>query len=229
MSVESDSNGLQDVINKTGYLTINKRKGAGFTVSRSGHVKTSVQQGSLYRFTVGAPQGLKYSTNRDLVEDLDTLDITQESNVDIGANNTGISYITAYQGDLDASNHSTKHEIVAFSGSTLYIQSDSYSASGYLFKKGDFIQPLGNTSTYRYPYQVTSDVPNASASNISVPVHRPILSQDGVTILTGAKGNYRYGSDVRFHVICANMPTYSVVPHDIIEFTEDFELIERIT
>lgn len=227
---DSDSNGLQDIINKTGFITIDKRKVTAESISRSGHYKTAERSPAIYNFTVGAPQGLKYSTNRDLLEDLDTLDRINEANVDIGANNTSLSYITGYQGDLDASNHSTKHEIVAFSGSTLYIQSDSYSASGYLFKKGDFIQPLGNTSTYRYPYQVTSDVNTIpSGGNITVPVHRPILSQDGVTILTGAKGNYRYGSDVRFHVKCLKNPTYSVVPYDLTEFSSDFELIEVIT
>ena len=60
--------GLQTIIDKTSFITIDKRKGAGFTVSRSGHIKTSVQQGSLYRFTVGAPEGLKYSENRGLLE-----------------------------------------------------------------------------------------------------------------------------------------------------------------
>lgn len=225
----SDSNGLQDVINKATYLTIDKRKVTAESISRSGHYKTAERSPAIYNFTVGAPQGLKYSENRDLLQDLDTLDRINEANVDIGANNTSLSYITGYQGDANATIHTTKHEIVAFSGSTLYIQSDSWPASEYLFKKGDFIQPLGNTSTYRYPYQVTSDVPNASSSNISVPVHRPILSQEGVTILTGAKGNYRYGSDVRFHVKCLENPTYSVVPHDLTEFSGDFKLIEVIT
>lgn len=225
----SNSNGLQDVINKATYLTIDKRKVTAQSISRSGHYKTAERSPAPYTFTVGAPQGLTYSDNRDLLEDLDTLDRINEANVDIGANNTSLSYITGYQGDANATIHTTKHEIVAFSGSTLYIQSDSWPASDYLFKKGDFIQPLGNTSTYRYPYQVTSDVPNDSSANITVPVHRPILEQDGVTILTGAKGNYRYGSDVRFHVKCVKNPTYSVVPHDLTEFSSDFELIEVIT
>ena len=226
---ESDSNGLQDVINKTGFITIDKRKVTAESISRSGHYKTAERSPAIYNFTVGAPQGLTYSTNRDLLQDLDTLDRINEANVDIGANNTSLSYITGYQGDANATIHTTKHEIVAFSGSTLYIQSDSWPASDYLFKKGDFIQPTGNTNVYRYPYQVTSDVPNASSSNISVPVHRPILSQEGQTILTGAKGNYRYGSDVRFHVKCLKNPIYSVVPYDLIDFDGDFELIEVIT
>ena len=226
---QSDSNGLQDVINKANFLTIDKRKVTAESISRSGHYKTAQRSPSLYSFTIGAPQGLKYSTNRDLLEDLDSMDRIVEANVDIGANNTSIAYITEYQGDANATIRTTKHEITGFNGNVFYITSDSWPASDYLFKKGDYLQPTGNTNTYRYPYQVTSDVPNNSAANISVPVHRPILSQTGVTIASGSKGNFRVGSDVRFHVKAIKMPTYSVVPHDLIEFSADFELIEVIT
>lgn len=219
---------LQTIIDNATFLTINKRKGAGVTVSRSGHIKTSVQQGSLYRFTVGAPQGFKYSDNRGVLEDLDTQDVTVEANVSLN-NNSGMNYITDYKGSLSSS-QLDQVTLVGTSGSEIYVSTSSVSGnvSGYtnLIKKGDFIQPEGNTSTYRYPYQVTSDVAWSSSSNITIPVHRPILSQDGVALTSG---NLRFGTEVRFHCVVPNMPTYSVVPHDLIEFSDDFELIERIT
>lgn len=217
---------LQTIIDNTTYLTINKRKGAGVTVSRSGHIKTSVQQGSLYRFTVGAPQGLKYSDNRGLLESLDTLDITQESNVDIGDTNNNLSYLTEIKGTISSPGTGAGLVMVGHSGSELYINFSGATGSGTILKKGDFIQPLGNTSTYRYPYQITSDVSATTSANVTVSVHRPVLTQDGVALTSGG---VRLGEDCRFHLICANMPTYSVVPHDIIEFTDDFELIERLT
>ena len=43
---------IQKVIDNAGFITINKRKGVGQTISRSGHVKTALQQQSIYRFTV---------------------------------------------------------------------------------------------------------------------------------------------------------------------------------
>jgi len=217
---------LQTIIDNTTYLTINKRKGAGVTVSRSGHIKTSVQQGSLYRFTVGAPQGLKYSDNRGLLESLDTLDITQESNVDIGDTNNNLSYLTEIKGTIGSPGTGAGLVMVGHSGSELYINFSGATGSGTILKKGDFIQPKGNTSTYRYPYQITSDVSATTSANVTVSVHRPVLTQDGVALTSGG---VRLGEDCRFHLICANMPTYSVVPHDIIEFTDDFELIERLT
>ena len=75
----SNSNGLQDVINKATYLTIDKRKVTAQSISRSGHYKTAERSPAPYTFTVGAPQGLTYSDNRDLLEDLDTLDRINEA------------------------------------------------------------------------------------------------------------------------------------------------------
>jgi hypothetical protein len=62
--------------------------------------------------------------------------------------------------------------------------------------------------------------------NVTVPVHRPILSQDGVALNTGG---FRIGNNVRFHVKALIMPTYTVVPYDRISFDDDFELIEVLT
>ena len=95
-----------------------------------------------------------------------------------------------------------------------------------IFKKGDFIQPKGNTDTYRYPYQVTSDVTWTHGTTPTVELHRPVLSQDGVTILSNG---LKVGNDVRWQVKIVNLPKYTVVPHDRVAFSDDFQLIEVIT
>jgi len=46
-----------------------------------------------YQFTVGAPQGLKYSENRDLLEDLYFNEQTTTANISL-SNNSGMSYLT---------------------------------------------------------------------------------------------------------------------------------------
>ena len=216
---------IQKVIDNAGFITINKRKGVGQTISRSGHVKTALQQQSIYRFTVSVPDGLKYSENRDFLEDLDTLDVITEANVDIGSTNAGLSYLTAYQGDANTTQLSAL-ALNSTSGSTLYVDTTSASGhSGTLFKKGDYIQPLGNTSTYRYPYQVTSDV-SFTSGNLAVSVHRPILSQDGVALTSGG---FRIGNDVRFNIKAMVMPVYNVIPYNLISFDGNFEFMEVIT
>lgn len=214
---------IQNLINKSSAININKRKSIGQTISRSGVIKTSLQQASLYRFTVVMSDGLVYSANRGLLEDLDTQDRNQEANVDIGTTNTGLSYITAYQGDTSQSDLGNI-SMLGNTGANIYVDcSGLTSGATTLFKKGDYIQPLGNTSTYRYPYQVTSDVAYSTSSNVTIPVHRPVRSQTDVDLTTGG---FRTGSAVRFHVKALVMPTYTVIPYDRISFDSDLELIE---
>ena len=216
---------FQTIIDNATFINIDKRKTTAMSVSRSGHVKTAERNPSVYKFTVGSAQGLKYSTNRGVLEDIDRFDRVTEANISL-ANNSGMNYITAYQGDMDGGSLS----MVGSNNQELYVNASSATATtgNVLFKKGDFIQPQGNTGTYRYPYQVTSDVNGIGAgqSNVTVPVHRPILSQDGVSI---SSGGVRKGTEVRFHVKAMVCPTYSIVPYDLIEFSGNFEFVEIIT
>lgn len=217
---------LQTIIDNAQFITIDKTKLSAQTISRSGRVLTSEVSTSMpYRFTVGMHDGLKYSTNRGVLEELDRLDRTVEESIDIGATNTGLSYITSYQGDVDGGSLS----MVGSSGANLYVNASSATATSgnVLFKKGDYIQPQGNTSTYRYPYQVTSDVNGIGVgqSNVTVPVHRPVISQDGVALTSGGVD---YGSDVTFTVKMMKKPLYSVVPHDLVAWDSEFQLIEVI-
>jgi hypothetical protein len=158
------------------------------------------------------------------------MDVVNEANVNIGSTNSGLTYITAYQGDLS---QAQLDQIVCVSGTgtdgaNIHIDTTSVtgSPSGVLFKAGDFIQPQGNTGAYRYPYQVTSDVTYSSSADITVPVHRGVLTQTGTSITTG---DLRVGKNVNFQVKALQMPIYSVVPRDRIEFSGDFQLMEVIT
>jgi len=211
---------FQTIIDNATFINIDKRKTTAMSVSRSGHVKTAERQPSVYKFTVGSVPGLKYSENRGVLEDIDTADRVVEANISL-ANNTGMNYITAYQGGIDGGSLS----MVGGDGKELYINASLATGSGTLFKKGDYLQPQGNTGTYRYPYQVTSDVSFSTGANVTIPVHRPVLSQTGVSITSGG---VRKGTEVRFHVKAMSCPTYSIVPHDRIEFAGDFEFVEII-
>ena len=219
---------IQTIIDNATYLTINKRKVAASSVSRSGHLKTADRGVNFYQFTVGMHEGLTYSTNRSVLEDLDTVDIVTEANVSLN-NNSNMQYLTNYQGNIS---QAQLNNIIVVSpptavsgGSNITLNCSSATGSGLLFKKGDFIQPKGNTSTYRYPYQVTEDVTFSTSATLNVPVHRGVISQTGVDL---HHQGIRVGNDVRFHLKCTNMPTYSVVPHDRIQFSSDFEFMEVI-
>lgn len=215
---------LQTIIDNATYLDIDIREQAGSTLSRSGHYKTADRNVNVYSFKVGMHEGLTYSTNRGVLQDIYTTGGTNEANISLN-NNSNMNYLTDYQGDISGAqiNNITLNSVF---GSEIYVDCSGATGSGNLFKKGDFIQPKGNTDTYRYPYQVTSDVAFSTGSNITIPVHRPVLSQSGVALTSGG---IKVGNDVRWQVKILNLPQYSIVPHDRIAFSEDFQLIEVIT
>jgi len=220
---------LQTIIDNATYVTVDRREQSGATISRSGKYKTADRNVNVYTFNVGMHQGLTYSTNRGVLEDIYSTGSTNEANISIN-NNSGMNYLTAYQGDLSGSQQAELTVNSTF-GSEIYVDQTGITGdtSGYthIVKKGDYIQPKGNTDTYRYPYQVTSDVAfNGASANTTIPVHRPILSQTGVALTSGG---VKLGNDVRWHVKITTLPTYSVVPHDRIEFSDDFAMIEVIS
>lgn len=215
---------LQTIIDNATYVEFDIREQSGATMSRSGHYKTADRNVNVYSFTVGMHNGLKYSTNRSVIQDLYTTGSTTEANISLN-NNSGMNYLTAYQGDI-AGAQINNITMVGVNGSEIYINCSGATGSGNLFKKGDYIQPKGNTDTYRYPYQVTSDVTFSTGANVTVPVHRPVLSQNGVALTSGG---IKVGNDVRWQVKITNLPKYTIVPHDLLQFTADFELVEVIT
>jgi hypothetical protein len=211
---------LQTIIDNAQFITIDSRKVIGQTISRSGRIKSAeVISAVPYRLTVGMHSGLKYSENRALLQDLATADRNVESTIDIGSTNTGLSYVTAYQGDSTGIAGVT---CVSASGNTLTVNASAAGTGTYLFKKGDFIQP---GTSYRYPYQVTADVAHTTSSSVAVSIHRPFIEQSGYT-LSGK--SLLSGTNVTFRVIMLKKPSFSVVPHDRIEFDTDFDLLEVI-
>lgn len=218
---------LQTIIDNATYLEINKQKVAATSVSRSGRILTAERVNAIpYRFKLGMHNGLTWSENRAVLESIDEIDTITTSNVDIGGNNANMAWVTSYQG---SANTSQLGQLVMTSTGTsnLVINTSSVSGTpgGNLFVVGDVIQPAGNTGTYKYPYNVTSNVA-WNGSSVTVPVHRPVLAQDGVALTSGG---VRVGTGCRYHLKLIKKPKYRAVPYDRIAWTSDFELVEVIT
>ena len=193
--------GIQTIVDRATFLTVDKRKLASQSISRSGRVKSAeVTSAVPYRFTVGVHAGAKYSENRGLLEQLDALDVVTEEQIDIGKTNTGLSYITSYQGGITSGTITC----VGFDGSELYVNTSGVSG---------------------YPYQVTSDVSYSAAANVTIPVHRPVISQTGVALTSG---NVNKGSDVEWYVKMTNKPAYTILPYDRFSLDDNLELVEII-
>jgi hypothetical protein len=212
---------IQTIVNNASSITIDRHKTSGQTISRSGIVRTAELASNIpWFFTIEMHNGLAYSTNRAITEEIDRLDRTIEEEINIGLTNTGLAYITRYQGDATL----TSATINSVSGSNIYLNCSSIGAgSGYLFKKGDYIQP---SSSYRYPYTVTADVAYTTSSNVTIPVNRPVISQTGYTF---AGKSIKVGSNVTWRVKMFKKPTYTIVPYDRIQWDSEFQLVEIIT
>ena len=66
---------LQTIVDNATYIEVDKGKVAAQSVSRSGRVLTAERATNVpYRFKIGMHEGLKYSTNRGLLEDLQGLE-----------------------------------------------------------------------------------------------------------------------------------------------------------
>jgi hypothetical protein len=211
---------IQTIVNNASSITIDRHKTSGQTISRSGLLRTAELASNVpWLFTVEMHNGLAYSTNRAVTEEIDRLDRTIEETINIGSSNTGLAYITAYQGGATL----TSATINSVSGSNIYLNCSSISGSGFIFRKGDYIQPA---SSYRYPYTVTADVAYSTSSNVTIPVHRPVISQTGYTF---AGKSIVVGSNVTWRVKMLKKPTYTIVPYDRIQWDSGFQLIEVIT
>ena len=216
---------LQAVIDRANTIKVARNKMSGQTISRSGRIKTSsVATAVPFQFTVTMANGLRYSTNRELVEEIDRLGRIFTETVDIGNTNPGLAYITEYLGSLSSVQLG---QITVDSADALAIELDvsavtGTSAATIMFRKGDFIQL---DTGYKYPYTITSDVLRGSGSTVTVPINRPFIEQDSYTV--SDKG-ILVGTDVTFTVIMTQKPDYRIVPHDLLEFTGNFELVEVI-
>ena len=214
---------IQTIIDNATEITFASSKVAAQTISRSGKLLTAQRSTTEpFRFVVGMHSGLSYEDNRALLRTIDDLDITTEEQIDIGSTNSNLSWLTEYQGGIVTGTPTA----VGSDGSELYINCGGLTGSGTLFKKGDYLQPVGNTGGYRYPYMVTSDVAFSTSSNVTIPVHRPVISQDGVALTSG---NVNKGTSVRFYVKMLTKPTYTIVPYRRIAFDSSFELLEVVT
>ena len=219
---------IQSIINRSETINIARNKLAGSTISRSGRLRTNViATAQPFKFTVKYAPMQRYNDARNILEQLNRLDKVFAETIDIGATETGLSWITEYQGDLSSANIGAL-TVNSYAGTILFINTGALtgtSPTDFLFKKGDYIQFADG---YKYPYTVTEDVTVGVVSGGSVtliPLSRGIIDQNGYTI---AGANVVAGTDVRWQVKMLQKPNFTLQPARFLEFDSDFELMEVI-
>lgn len=216
---------IQNIIDNSVSIIVERTVLAASTLSRSGRFRTGRLVGNQpFAFTVQYRPVQTYSTVRDVLEEIDRLDVVSSEIVDIGKTNSGLSWITAYQGDLTATQlgqlslTSTAAQTITFSTASVV----GATATDYVVKKGDYIQL---ETGYKYPYTATADVQFGSSGSVTIPINRPFIEQAGYT--KSGKGLVA-GVDVTWTVKMTAKPTYQLLPNRFVEFTGPFTLLEVI-
>lgn len=214
---------LQTIINRSEKITIDHRSIVATVITRSQKILTSERSSyKPWQFKITPTNGYVWDeNNRALIADIENRDRWAEHEINLGED-AGLSWLTAYNGDcnqaqlddLTINSVSTKSFVLSL-GAT----AQAMSSGSLLFRAGDIIQPANS----RYPYKVVSDLTRGSGTTRTVHVHRGIIPDQ---TFTGQQLNV--GNDCVWHVVLTNLPTYTIVPGQLIEWSSDFEAVEKI-
>lgn len=223
---------IQNIIDGAQQLEIDRRRMVSQTISRSQRVKTAERNTTQpWKFKITPPASLAWGDSRGIIEVIDLNDRVNEYTISLN-NNPGMNYITAYQGglrqdQLDALTiNSTGTSTIVLTGlpnigTTTTNATTFVSSLTVILAKGDYIQP----SNSRYPYTVTADVLRGSNTTTSVSLNRSLLTSEAINLVGQT---VKIGNACTWRVIVTSMPTYSLIPMRRVQYTGDFELIEKI-
>lgn len=223
---------LQTIIDNAQQIEIDRRKMVGQTISRSQRIKTAERSTSQpWRFKVTPPGMLKWADSRGVIELIDFNDRINEYEISL-SNKPGMNYITEYRGDVTqaqldnltiyaANTASMVITGMPAIGDPITTSTNLVTSSTVIFAAGDIIQPANS----RYPYTVVSTVVRGETTTTSVTLNRSIITSEGIT-LTGQAVSV--GNSCTWRVIVSGLPTYQLVPGKNVQYTGDFELIEKI-
>ena len=222
---------IQNIINRAQQIELDRRRVVGQSISRSQRVKTSERSTSQpWKFKVTPPGSLSWADSRGFIEVINLQDRVEEYQITL-AGSAGLNYITEYQGGFNSTQTNTM-TIASVSTASMVLTNlpdlgDNIRHNEYVLTStvvlsvGDLVQPANS----RYPYAVTSTVLRGSTTTVTVSLNRPIVTSEDIT-LTGE--NVLVGNQVTWRVLVSGLPTYKLIPGRRVQYTGDFELIEKV-
>lgn len=222
---------LQDIINSAVNIEVNRSKLVAQTVSRSGRISVASRNfTNPFRFAVTPQPVWTYDDYRAQFEPLFNNDrVTSQTfaltdfNASTGASlNTGMDWITEYQGDLaDATDQILdNYTATSIAGNSLTITKvGSPTVGQYIVRAGDYIRITGGN----FPYIVTTDLQVTASATATITLHRGELEAvtPGTAIFVGRRA-------ALFQVIVTKLPQIRFLPGRLVEFNGDFGMIENI-
>lgn len=212
---------IQNIIDKAQQIEIDKRRIVGQTISRSQRIKTAERSTAQpWRFKITPPGMLPWTASRGFIQVIDANDRVGEYEISLN-NNPGMNYITGYMGGITQGQLNSL-TIQAVGTSSLTITTlPSVSSSTVIFAQGDLVQPENS----RYPYTVANTVTRGSSTTTSVTLHRPIITSEGISLVGQGLA---VGNSCTWRVVVSGLPTYQLVPMQRVQYTGDFELVEKV-
>ena len=220
---------IQSVINIAESIQINRRKVVGVQITRNEIARVSeLLTRNPWRMTVKVSALLNYDspTVRALLEELDRKD-RKLPQVITFSGNSGLSWMFRYQGSMTAAEinalriqrfGSAEHDYNELVLTNLPSAGSNSLPGAVLFRKGDILQVAG----YPYPFTVqNATVLRGSSNTVTITTHRENFIDDSVV-----NSSITVGNQVSFNMLCINMPTYTFVNKNQVQFDSDFDLFE---
>ena len=223
---------LQRILNQSNDIVINRRRVIGVQYTRNEILRTAETPTlNPWKFTVTSSNGFVYSEVRDMLEQLDWIDRRIPETITF-SDNPNFNWMFRYQGDMVQADIDAI-VVDSFSGNQLVLGNlPALLDTAVLFRPNDIIQ-IGNNY---FPFTSVNTVTRGLASTVTVTTHRPNVIANSVV-----NSNIVVGSQVRFNMLCMNMPTYKLIPgarrinslgeitnNAIVEFNDPFEFVEYL-
>lgn len=204
---------LNTILSISETVGINDQRFVGQVISRNQRISTSeIITVVPFAFEMKPMNYLLYSQNRSLLSSLRVPDKALEQYLNFGS--TGWLNYIKYQGDMSSGQIASCLWQTSSAAKNLVLGNlPSISSTAFIVRIGDFCQ-VG-----RYAYIATADVMRGSASTVTIPVHRNLITPLDST-LAAVIGQYgatvSMGGDVyvgtTFPVILREYPTYTLTP-----------------
>lgn len=215
---------------------INDQRFVGQVVSRNQRISTSeIITVVPFAFEMKPMNYLYYSKNRALLNSLRIPDKAIAQYLNFGT--TGWKSYIAYQGDMTSGQISVSQWQTSSINKNLVLgnlpSNVDMPSNKYIVKQGDFCQ-VG-----LYSYIATADVLRGSASTVTIPVHRNLITTVSAPInavigeygTTVSMGGSTY-TGITFQVVLRDYPTYTLVPcvanDSFIQWSGSFKAFESV-
>lgn len=207
---------LSQILAVSESVGINDQRFVGQVISRNQRISTSeILTVVPFGFEMKPMNYLLYSQNRALLNSLRIPDKALTQYLNFGS--TGwVNYIE-YQGDMTSGQIAAAQWQTSSANKNLVLgnlpSNSVMTPDKYVVKAGDFCQ-VG-----LYSYIATADVTRGSGSNVTIPVHRTLLTEVTTPIFavigeygtTVSMGGTNY-TGVTFPVVLRDYPTYTLIP-----------------